>query len=402
MVRLHVVLLFSVILVSQSWSIQVNVGEAPETDRELTLRAIRSARTNLLLNIYELTSDDIADALIDRIDAGVHVEILEEGQPTAGMSAAGKRVMNRVVAAMNERDRGDHFYLMTSKAGGKRRFRFDHGKYAVIDGKSLLIGSENYSPTGQPAPGVLGNRGWEAWIHDRDSASAYAAVFHKDAVLDFNDVQELVTGKDLAASFNHFLNMAAQLALAADVEGKPEVMNSIEADRVKMITSPNTSLEGLLDVINTARTNLEIEQMTFAIKWGTSTYESPLVDAVIKAARRGVSVRVLLNDDKVFSSNGKNVLTVDRLNKAAEKEDLDLEARTADVKAMKVSYIHNKGALADSDQTLVSSINWNENSVQHNREAAVLIHSDAVHQHFVDLFNHDWEVSDPDRTATSP
>lgn len=394
MAQIRRVLLFGLLVGFNGFAIQVNVGEAPETNRALTIRAIKSARHSLLLNIYEMTSDDIADVIIGRIRQGIYVEILEEGQPTAGMAAAGKKVMDRIVAAMNESGRGDHFFLMTSKAGGKRRFRFDHGKYIVIDGKSLLIGSENYSPSGQPVPGQLGNRGWEAWIHDVPTAEMYATLFHSDASTSHGDVMEMVTGKDLLTSFLTFSDALKLPQLLSNVvEGIAEVVDTMEALEVNSITSPDSSLSGLLEMMNSAQTSLDIEQMTFAVKWGQSSSQSPLVDAVIRSARRGVRVRVLLNDDTVFSSKGKNYLTVDKLNQIAEAENLDLEARTANVKAMNVSYIHNKGALVDSNKTLVSSINWNQNSVENNRETAVLLVSESIFDHFEALFEHDWNVS---------
>jgi phosphatidylserine/phosphatidylglycerophosphate/cardiolipin synthase-like enzyme len=60
---------------------------------------------------------------------------------------------------------------------------------------------------------------------------------------------------------------------------------------------------------------------------------------------------------------------------------------------MGVDYIHNKGALVDGDQTLISSINWDWNSITNNRETAVVITSDTVNQHYSALFTQDWDNS---------
>jgi phosphatidylserine/phosphatidylglycerophosphate/cardiolipin synthase-like enzyme len=46
---------------------------------------------------------------------------------------------------------------------------------------------------------------------------------------------------------------------------------------------------------------------------------------------------------------------------------------------MNVDYIHNKGMIIDQDKTLISSINWNQNSVDNNREAAVVLISTQVY-----------------------
>jgi len=126
----------------------VDVANAPSNNLALTVSAIQSAKQSLFINIYELTSSEIEQAIINRIQAGVNVQILEEGQPVGGFSAAARGVQAQINQAMKSSgNRADHLFEMTSAAGGKRRFHFDHGKYAVIDGNSLLIGSENYSPS---------------------------------------------------------------------------------------------------------------------------------------------------------------------------------------------------------------------------------------------------------------
>jgi hypothetical protein len=153
--------------------------------------AIQSAQQSILLNIYELTSPQIADALLKRIQAGVQVEIIEEGQPVGGLPAAGLTLQKQLVQAMRLHG-ADHLFEMTSKAQGKRRFHFDHAKYSVIDGSALLIGSENYSPTGNPQPGALGNRGWEVLIHEDAIAQKFQTLFAKDADLSQGDILDLV------------------------------------------------------------------------------------------------------------------------------------------------------------------------------------------------------------------
>ena len=144
---------------------------------------------------------------------------------------------------------------------------------------------------------------------------------------------------------------------------------------------------------------IDLQQMTFDSGWGGQGKKSPLFAAVLKAARRGVKVRVLLNDESVFDpgadeSHGKNGPSVKIFNDQAEKENLPLEARIADVKAMKVDYIHNKGVLVDGKYTLISSINWNANSVENNREAAALIQGSAIFAHYEALFEADWAASE--------
>ncbi|MGZ3696058.1 MAG: hypothetical protein ACXWQO_18550, partial [Bdellovibrionota bacterium] len=77
--------------------ISVEVANAPESNLTLTVKAIASAKRNLTINIYEFTSTPIADAIAERIQAGVHVEILAENQIVGGISEPGKAVQKRLV-----------------------------------------------------------------------------------------------------------------------------------------------------------------------------------------------------------------------------------------------------------------------------------------------------------------
>ena len=131
------------LLSTSAFAFSVDVSEAPTNDLNLTVSAIHSARKSILLNIYELNAPDISSALLERIQAGIHVEILEEGEPVGGFSKASKSVLAQLAKEMTNRNSEDHFYVMTKSAGGQRRFHFDHAKYAVVDGDTLLIGSEN-------------------------------------------------------------------------------------------------------------------------------------------------------------------------------------------------------------------------------------------------------------------
>ena len=377
-------------LISPAWSMTVDVSEAPTTNLGLTISAIQSAQHTLLLNIYELSSPEIADALVGRIQAGVNVRIIEEGQPVGGMSAAAKGIQSQLVQAMQSARGGDHLFEMTSKAGGKRRFRFDHAKYAVIDGSDLLIGSENYSPTGNPQPGTLGNRGWEVLIHDQALATQFAATFASDSDTSYQDVEDLVGGGAALAQ-----NLAAPKS--------PPVFSgtSLPADGVTALTSPDTSLNGLTNLIRNAKSSIDIELMTFDPGWAKVAAQNPLIPELIAARKRGVTVRVLLNDETVFDhaskpAKPKNPVTESQLTQGG------VQAITANLKGMGVDYIHNKGVLVDGNQTLISYINWDENSIEHNREAAVVIDSPSIFAHYEALFEKDWEVSGGAAKALQP
>ena len=369
-----------------AFAIPVQVAFAPDSNLSLTEAAILSAKSSILLNIYELTSPQIADALLNRIKAGKMVEILEEGNPVEGLSAAARGIQSELAQAMGV-NKNNRLYEM-KKMSSTRRYHFDHAKYAVIDDSSLLIGSENYSPTGNPIPGSVGNRGWEVLIHDAGISKQYAAVFLNDADPKYGDVTQLNTARFTDESF---LSGSTADATALDST------QTLDAQSVELITSPDNSLARIIALLDSARSTVDIEQMTLDSKWKGAA-QSPLVDEILKIAKRGVHVRVLLNDDSVFDHAGtpsvhKNSITADLLNQAAQAQRLPLVVKIADVKAMGVDYIHNKGMLVDGNVTLISSINWDENSFQNNREAAVALTGTQVNAYYEAIFSKDWSSS---------
>ncbi len=51
--------------------------------------------------------------------------------------------------------------------------------------------------------------------------------------------------------------------------------------------------------------------------------------------------------------------------------------------------------IVDNKSVLISSINWNENSVTRNREAGIIIENEDVVQYYTDVFFYDWNLDSP-------
>lgn len=420
---------------SYGFGFAAKVSIAPHNVLELTTEAINSATRSLYINIYEMKSKEIGDAIVKQIDNGLLVDILEEGQPVGGVSAAEKALQSKIVKAMvAARKRGrsvDHYFVMTSKASRtRRRFRYDHAKYVIVDDKALLIGSENFSENAKPTPAKPGNRGWEALLHDPSITKDFKKIFTADTDLESGDVMDISADDSKAVDEPALTEVLENLVpVLSDTKFPLPDNTTVDITSVESVFSPH-SLSGLLQLMNGAQKTLQLEMMTFAPKWGKNGDVSPLLSGVEAAARRGVSVQVLLNDETAFShqpkedegdgkglsghsfgrpgssgsrpfrsASGSNVDTCDELNKVAESENLDLECRIASLEKMKVAYIHNKGVLVDGNRVLVSSINWNQNSVENNREAGVVLESEAVYQFYEPVFEKDWSVSESRRLS---
>lgn len=408
---LSVLFISSILLVPYTWAIKINVADSPETNLALALNAINSAKKDLVINAYELNSPEIANALRKKIKS-IPVTILLEGQPVGGIGEDGIQIRDLLVADMNRSSLPHKFLVMSSEnPNGERtrRFRFNHAKYIVVDGTSLLVGSENYSASGHPAEGSKGTRGWETLIHSKVVASSFLQLFKTDSSTEHGDVFQISDSRfhNPVPFIGKWEEDFTELTTPTNIGYLPTPPEPIDFDvpDISQLTSPNTSTSGLISFIKSAKKSLDIELMSFSYRWGNTGNVSPLFTAVLDAARRGVNVRVLLNDERAFGGGGRltseeltsktsnNLLVVEQLQAAKKKENLKLEAAIADVKSMGVKYIHNKGAIADGERVLVSSINWNRNSLENNRETAVVVHSKEVSDYYSELFDLDWDAS---------
>ena len=51
--------------------------------------------------------------------------------------------------------------------------------------------------------------------------------------------------------------------------------------------------------------------------------------------------------------------------------------------------------IVDNKSVLISSVNWNENSVTRNREAGIIIENDYVAHYYAEVFFYDWNLMKP-------
>ena len=342
---------------------------SPDSSRSELLRAIAEAKQSLLLNAYEISDQEIAEALCTSRANGVLVTVLVDGRPVGGISSEEHAVLNRLKQCGTE---------VKQMGGGKVRspYRFNHAKYLTVDNRCVLVTSENIGINGFPDLGTSGNRGWGVYLCHADLVSYMSDVFQKD-----------------------FKNPASVSIIPAHGQTQSKANDEIRAynpifprfvfrnAEVIPVIAPDTSYE-LVSLIDRATKTIDIEQAYISQNKGEWT---ELMQHVFDAARRGVSVRILL-DSYWFNVAGTNDNDemVDQIQRIAYDEDLPLEARLMNLHATNLMKIHNKGVIVDGNEVFVSSINWNENSPSFNREVGMIIKSIEVAGYFTEVFESDW------------
>ncbi len=346
----------------------------------------------------------MADALISRIRNGVTVHLLLEGEPFGGLTLSSKKIAQRIHSAMKESGNSRHrIYVMRKGDSGARRYRYNHAKYVLADQSIALVSSENFSQSGHTTPGHVGNRGWDIVLHNRAFTRQLLGLFREDTRRGSEDIEAIRPTDPLIFSqdFVRQIPDAPIVDKNQDERNIPSLpIGTGDIAQAQLITSPQ-ALEPLIDFVRSAQRNLEIQFMSLPSTWIKEHRPiiSPLVAGLVDAARKGVNVRVLLNDESVVGPNPgsqrrrPNDVTAHYLETLAYCEDLPLSARVINVTEAGLTYIHNKGLLADGKRALVSSINGTRNSVEDNREVAVRIESTAAARYYGEAFEFDWRNS---------
>ncbi len=288
------------------------------------------AEEEIELASYTLTNYRISQLAED----GVKVEVFLDATPVGGIPLEESEALRGVES---------HFLEAES-------YRNFHYKFAVIDGRRVVITTENWH---------WDNRGYIVEV-ESDKAADF---FHK--VLEHDIKYEGDKGK------------------TGDIEGKssesyPSSSKQFDfSGRVEFFVLPDFNpvfghISGASD-----RVYIQVPYMDF--KWFNGT---PLLDSILSAAEKGAEVKILLDSEYNKEDNQK---TVDFLNEVAEKRGLNVKA-----KIMEHIPLHAKMVVADDD-ILITSANFNRYGFKLNREAGMIIYDDEATEFMAQQFNQDWK-----------
>ncbi|MFX0200960.1 MAG: phosphatidylserine/phosphatidylglycerophosphate/cardiolipin synthase family protein, partial [Candidatus Hodarchaeota archaeon] len=268
-----------------------------------------------------------------------------------------------------------------------------HAKYWIIDGKHVFVYSGNWSPrsvTPQLPPdddsytSGEANRDMGIAVHDAPEIASFfkEEVWDKDVAVADEWTSATIRQKTIQlTSFNpsfkiNSLNLYYPTFDALNV-------------KEKMTLSPMFTPDNALDIhkwwIDRANNTIDIQnqyitQFDDGVSW--SNDPSPLVRSLIEAKKRGLDIRVQVNED----SDSDNV-TAYFLSKGIEVKWMGNSTSSTNGW---LSDTHNKLVIIDNKITLLSSINFGENAFTNNREAGLVIQSATVANYYASIFQADW------------
>ena len=383
----------------------VKAFSSPDSSFGVIAQQLGAAQQSIAINIYEFTNAQIGDILTAALDRGVSVRVLLEGSPVGGVKTSEFEILDTF------REHGAEIRLLFDNPAQNihSRYTFGHGKYALMDGDTVIIGSENWGDSGFPGNRRTGNRGWGIVIQNQVVHDYFMDVFESDwnpearDSMEYSQIRsEIQTTPPTEPSIPSY-----------DYTGDFPYFSKLGALKVRPVISPDTSLDEstVFQMIRSAKEEILVQQFYIRPYWGNDENKpNPYLEEIVQASRRGVHVYVLLDSswyNTEYDDSWDNDDIVTYLNGLKETEGLPIEAKLVNADSHGLTKLHNKGLITDGKEVLISSINWNKNSISSNREIGVIVYDEEIASFYREIFFYDWkdDVTAPvayageDRTA---
>ncbi|MFI6475353.1 phosphatidylserine/phosphatidylglycerophosphate/cardiolipin synthase family protein [Streptomyces sp. NPDC050516] len=245
------------------------------------------------------------------------------------------------------------------KAGVKVRVVFD-SQHASIDGAA-------YKALSAAGAGVTYSSSAYVYTHQKtitvDGATSYVSTGNFDTTY-------YATSRD----YGVFDSDAADVAAIEKVFDADYAKTAVTpSDGTDLVWSPTDSQSRLLALVNGAQHSLDVQEEEFG--------DAALVNAVVADAKRGVTVRVVAeNQSSQYSKQLKQVIAAG--------------GKVATFTSSTGYYIHAKAIVADygtsSAKVFAGSENFSDNSLNHNRELGLIVSDSAVVSGIEKAFNADF------------
>ena len=369
-----------------SFNGEIKTFVSPDNSYQAIINELKYANESIYFNIYEFTNPYLCDEIINALLRGVRVSIFLEGSPIGGISDEEKYILNRI----NNYGGKIRFIVNDNKKNVYARYTFDHGKYLIIDNETVIVESCNWVKTGLPIDSSYGNREWGIIIKNKKVARYFLDVFLDD----FNKMHcDSYSFKDMDFDIkgDSFISYTVH---KGDYHPRFKCETFKDNFTAIPVFSPDNSYQAIINMINSSKESIYIQQLYIYKDWDEKI--SPFVEKLVDKAQDGIDIKIILNYNPHYE---------------ATNEKTNISKRFLEENNIKVKYIfsnwsyfsnvHNKGMIVDNKSVLISSINWNENSVRNNREAGIIIESKNVANYYKDVFFNDWNLSAPVDHITS-
>ena len=357
----------------------------------LLLESIREARREILVAVQELSLPAVADALVERHRRGVKVQVVLENTYSTPWShqhpaelSPHQRLRRQQLAALGWQDaiailQRAGVPLIDDTADGSRGSGLMHHKFLVVDGRVVVTGSANFTPSGihgdAGAPSTRGNVNHLL----RFESPALAEVFAEEFARLWGD------GPGGAADSRFGLAKGGTPARRVDVAGTPVEVLFAPHRRA----DPNHGLAWLETRLAGVRRRLDLALFVFSAQ--------NLADRLQELHGRGVKIRLLA--DPGFAGRPFSEV-LDLLAVSLPDQDCRIEAGNrawsrplegvGTPSLAGGDKLHHKFAVLDGQTVISGSFNWSPSAAFANDETLLLIHSPQLARHFESEMDRLW------------
>jgi phosphatidylserine/phosphatidylglycerophosphate/cardiolipin synthase-like enzyme len=383
---------------------QIELAIAPDALHAFLRRHLDGAQRTLDLVAYTFDNPDLAEAVAARAAAGVRVRVLLDGSPAGGFDLTSRWCAATMAAA------GASVQWLDEAGTVSARYRGAHAKLYLVDEAVAIVATENpglgAAPDDDFSDGTVGRRGAAVAVRGAATVAWVRGVIESDLDPRHADVRPYQSRDPVrgapAPDFSpprHAGGVGYRpIALVPWTGTGTFTFEGVTAPENAL--QPGTSLFGLLARAG-AGDRVFVAQLYERLRWGTGAdggpWINPRLEAYVAAARRGATVRILL--DRHFDEAGdanSNHAAARWLNRLAAMEGLNLSARLGDPTA---AGIHAKIVLVEQSGVNpaawihVGSLNGSETSNKANREVALQIEGLGPHEYLRAVLESDWAAS---------
>ena len=299
---------------------------------------------DVLLSNAELEENPLLPALVDASARGVRVRVLLD---QSDWSADITEDNLPTIAWLNENGVEARFDDPTVTT---------HAKLVIIDDRITILGSTNW------------NR--------------YALTTHVQANVRIDDER-------IAGTFSeYFQRLWTDRLVAGGVRLESTVTAGDKPTIIALPDTDDTALYGhvLLDLLRRAEASIHVVMYRMSTYSGyADSLSNGIADALVSAVRRGVDVRVLLDDCSYYEDSARaNLASAIVLYQGGVNVRFDEPGETT----------HAKLVIVDGESVLIGSTNWNYYALERNVEASVaLLRMPDVAEMFEAFFAELWAAS---------
>lgn len=263
-----------------------------------------------------------------------------------------------------------------------------HIKVSVRDNKAISLSSGNWQSSNIPNLSILDNtkqtyllnnynRDWHVILENDEIARAYELFLKHDFE---NNQHNTLEGTD--DSFDHDLFLMVpdfDMISTSEISRNVEPFEPFEQERIFTVTpllSPDNYFDEIMALIQSAQSELFIQNQTFNAPGDNHDYLRELMNAVLERKNSGVDVRIIFRN--LFSSDAR-----ENLERLVEM-GFDFEQIKMHNKC------HTKGIIVDGEKVVIGSQNWSNDGVSVNRDASLLFEDIELATYFRKIFLHDW------------